>query len=190
MAGADPPIVVEEELFVDEEPIHMFFTQDGELGSQPFTPTASTPSPSTPRGSTPRTSTPRSSTPPTSSPHPSMPINAPSANAEGKKGKKRSRMGMEDEKFQEGMNNWMNSTATNMADMAKSMGFPREVEARRERIPDELAKLDLTIVQQFQLTAIICETDVRVTQFYGIKEENKQGWAQAILDGLIYPSTT
>lgn len=107
-------------------------------------------------------------------------------NASSKRGKKRTRMGGEKSSIEESMKNWMNITLGYMRDIAKSIGYSKELSARRQNVPVELEKLDLTMIEKFKVGAIICQAEERVDIFYGIPDEQKQAWVEAALEGNIY----
>lgn len=154
-------------------------------GSTPHTATPSSP---TPTGSTPDTATPSTFTPTPQPPPRRMQIpmtSTPSANARAKKGKKRTRMG-EEEDVRESLGHWCKESLGYMEKLANSLGYEKELAARRATIPGELEKLDLTLIQKFKLAAIIGDKEERVDQFLNTRDERKQAWAEAVLNGHVY----
>ncbi|KAI8530798.1 hypothetical protein RHMOL_Rhmol11G0087400 [Rhododendron molle] len=153
-----------------------------------------------PLGSTPPLSTPLASTPPVSTPTVSATSNSarrtslptstprtstPPANAGTQRGKKRTRMG-DVGSLATSMEVWLEKSDSHMEKMSDAMGYSNKLSARRSQVPLELEKLDLTDTQRFRLGAIIYGAEDRLDLFYGIKEHQKQAWAEAVLDGIIF----
>ncbi|XP_058204070.1 uncharacterized protein LOC131318382 [Rhododendron vialii] len=138
-------------------------------------------SPTTPRTPLPQTFTPHSSLP-TSTPRASTPQD----NARAKKGRKRTRMGDDEVSMVASMQNWMNVSERHTEKMANSFGYEKELSARHTQVQDELSKLDITLAEKFKLSAVICQEEQRVDNFYGTKPEEKQAYVEAILSGLMY----
>ncbi|GFZ10363.1 hypothetical protein Acr_21g0009620 [Actinidia rufa] len=155
------------------------------------TPTGSTSHTTTPSSPTPTGSTPDAATPSTfmHTPPPrrmQIPITStPPANAGAKKGRKRTRMG-EEEDVRESLGHWCKESLGYMEKLANSLGYEKELAARRATIPGELQKLNLTLIQQFKLAAIIGDKEERVDQFLNTRDETKQAWAEAVLNGHVY----
>ncbi|GFY82667.1 hypothetical protein Acr_02g0009070 [Actinidia rufa] len=97
----------------------------------------------------------------------------------------RTRMG-DDEDVRESLGHWCKESLGYMEKLANSLGYEKELAARRATIPGELEKLDLTLIQQFKLAAIIDDKEERVDQFLNTRDERKQAWAEAVLDGHVY----
>ena len=108
-----------------------------------------------------------------------------SANVGAKKGRKRTKMG-EEEEVHESLGHWCKESLGYMEKLANSLGYEKELAARRATIPGELEKLDLTLIQQFKLAAIIGDKEERVDQFLNTRDERKQAWAEAVLNGHVY----
>ncbi|KAI8525122.1 hypothetical protein RHMOL_Rhmol13G0204500 [Rhododendron molle] len=70
--------------------------------------------------------------------------------------------------------------------MVNCFGYDKELSARRTQVPDELSKLDITLLDKFKLGAVICQEEQRVDNFYGIKPEERQAYVEAILSGVVY----
>ncbi|XP_058222930.1 uncharacterized protein LOC131332650 [Rhododendron vialii] len=145
------------------------------------TPSTSTLTPTRPNSSPP------ASTPPTSTPHRSLPTTTPRptstpANPAPKKGRKRTRMGEEEESFHANMNAFMKDTSSHMGAMVNSVGYERHLSERRQNVQNELGKLNITLTQKFKLSAVICEEEQRVDNFYGCKEEERQEYIEVILN--------
>ncbi|KAI8550052.1 hypothetical protein RHMOL_Rhmol06G0074300 [Rhododendron molle] len=136
--------------------------------------------PTTPTTPIPQTFTPHSSLP-TSTPQTSV----PQPNAGGTK-RKRTRMGDEELSMFASMKNWMDSSDGHMEKMVNCFGYDKELSARRTQVPDELSKLDITLLDKFKLGAVICQEEQRVDNFYGIKPEERQAYVEAILSGVVY----
>ncbi|XP_058200366.1 uncharacterized protein LOC131315241 [Rhododendron vialii] len=143
-------------------------------------------SPATPTTPT----TPTTPIPPTFTPHSSLPTSTPQTsmpqpNAGGTK-RKRTRMGDEELSMLASMQNWMTLSTGYMEKMVNSFGYDKELSARRTQVPDELSKLDITLMEKFKLSAVICQEEQRVDNFYDIKPEERQAYVEAILSGIIY----
>ncbi|KAI8559893.1 hypothetical protein RHMOL_Rhmol04G0211300 [Rhododendron molle] len=82
--------------------------------------------------------------------------------------------------------NWMTLSTGHMEKMVNSFGYDKDLSARRTQVPDKLLKLDITLTEKFKLSAIICQEEQRVDNFYGIKPEERQAYVDAILSGAIY----
>ncbi|XP_058187009.1 uncharacterized protein LOC131303954 [Rhododendron vialii] len=131
------------------------------------------------------------STPPTSTPHRSLPTSTPRptsapTNAAPKKGRKRTRMGEEDESIHASMATFMKDTSSHIGDMVSSIGYEKNLSKRHENVQAKLGKLNITLIQKFKLSACICQEEQRVDNFYGCKEEERQEYVEAILNGEIY----
>ncbi|GFS37529.1 hypothetical protein Acr_00g0052480 [Actinidia rufa] len=145
-----------------------------------------TPSSPTPPGSTPDTATPSTFTHTPPPRRMQIPMTSTlSANAGAKKGRKRTRMG-EEEDVRESLGHWCKESLGYMEKLANSLGYEKELATRRATIPGELEKLDLTLIQQFKLAAIIGDKEERVDQFLNTRDETKQAWAEAVLNGHVY----
>ncbi|KAI8529300.1 hypothetical protein RHMOL_Rhmol12G0214500 [Rhododendron molle] len=136
-------------------------------------------------------STPPASTSPTSTPHRSLPTATPRptsapANPAPKKGRKRTRMGDEEESMHANLNKFLQDSSSHMGEMVNSMAYEKDLSKRREKVQTELGKLNITLIQKFKLSAVICQEEQRVDNFYGCKEEERQEYVEAILNGEIY----
>ncbi|GFS33077.1 hypothetical protein Acr_00g0026220 [Actinidia rufa] len=118
---------------------------------------------STPSGSTPHTATPSSPTPAGSTPDSATPST-----------------------FTPQPPHVCKESLGYMEKLANSLGYEKELAARRATILGELEKLDLTLIQQFKLAAIIGDKEERVNQFLNTRDERKQAWAEAVLNGHVY----
>ena len=92
----------------------------------------------------------------------------------------------EEEDVRESLGHWCKESLGYMEKLANSLGYEKELAARRATISGELEKLDLTLIQQFKLAAIIGDKEERVDQFLNTRDERKQAWAEAVLNGHVY----
>ncbi|GFZ08899.1 hypothetical protein Acr_20g0007070 [Actinidia rufa] len=103
------------------------------------TPTGTTSHMATPSSLTPTSSTLDAATPSTFMPTPSRRMQIPMtntllANAEAKKGRERTRMG-EEEDVRDSLGNWCKESLSYMEKLANSLGYEKELAARRATIP-------------------------------------------------------
>ncbi|KAI8551099.1 hypothetical protein RHMOL_Rhmol06G0158600 [Rhododendron molle] len=84
------------------------------------------------------------------------------------------------------LENWMILSSGHMEKMTNSFGYDKELSARRTQVPDELLKLDITFTEKFKLSAVICQEEQMVDNFYGIKSDERQAYAEAILSGIVF----
>ncbi|KAI8543083.1 hypothetical protein RHMOL_Rhmol08G0190600 [Rhododendron molle] len=102
------------------------------------------------------------SIPPTSTLHRSLPTFTPRetstpANAAPMKGRKRTRMGDEEESRHANMNTFRNDTSSHMGEMVNSVGFERDLSKRRQNVQTELGKLNITLTQKFKLCDVFAK---------------------------------
>ncbi|KAI8550264.1 hypothetical protein RHMOL_Rhmol06G0091200 [Rhododendron molle] len=128
------------------------------------------------------------STPPASTPHRLLPTATPrptSATA-NPASKKRKRIGEEEESLHANMNAFLKDTSSHMGEMVNSVGYERDLSKCQQNVQIELGKLNITLIQKFMLSVVICEEEQRVDNFYKCKEEEMQEHVEAILNGEIY----
>ncbi|XP_058205626.1 uncharacterized protein LOC131319413 [Rhododendron vialii] len=130
--GAEDPVqMAMPDVFCESDDVYM--THFGpEFDGSFFNETPSTPTLTPTRPN----STPLASTPPTSTPHRSLPTATPRptsapTNPAPKKGRKRTRMGEEEESFHANMNAFLNDTSSHMEEMVNSVGYERDLSKRR-----------------------------------------------------------
>ncbi|GFS32816.1 hypothetical protein Acr_00g0024850 [Actinidia rufa] len=100
-------------------------------------------------------------------------------------GRKRTRMG-DVEDVRESLGHWCKESLGYMEKLANSLGYEKELATRHATIPGELEKLNLTLIQQFKLASIIGDKEERVDQFLNTRDERKQAWTEAVLNGDVY----
>lgn len=82
------------------------------------------------------------------------------------------------------MDNWLKMSSGHMEKMVNSFRYDKELSARRTMVQDELSKFDITLMEKFKLSAVICQEEQMVDNFYGMKPEERQLYVEAILSGL------
>ncbi|KAF7146363.1 hypothetical protein RHSIM_Rhsim04G0142600 [Rhododendron simsii] len=68
----------------------------------------------------------------------------------------------------EALGNYLTQSATVMEKIADVIGYDKQLSSRRERVFDELLKLDMDEDDRYIVNAIIVQAEVRVDTFYGI----------------------
>ncbi|KAG5542406.1 hypothetical protein RHGRI_022069 [Rhododendron griersonianum] len=86
----------------------------------------------------------------------------------------------------EALGNYLTQSATVMEKIADAIGYEKQLSSRRERVFDELLKLDMDEDDRYIANAIIVQAEDRVDTFYGIPAERKQRWVELVLAGKFY----
>ncbi|KAI8568890.1 hypothetical protein RHMOL_Rhmol02G0235600 [Rhododendron molle] len=73
-----------------------------------------------------------------------------------------------------------------MEKIADAIGYDKQLSSRRERVFDELLKLDMDEDDRYIVNAIIVHAEDRVHTFYGIPADRKQRWVELVLAGKFY----
>ncbi|KAF7133206.1 hypothetical protein RHSIM_Rhsim09G0193500 [Rhododendron simsii] len=86
----------------------------------------------------------------------------------------------------EALGNYLTQSATVMEKIADAIGYEKQLSSRRERVFDELLKLDMDEDDRYIVNAIIVQAEDRVDTFYGIPAARKQRWVELVLAGKFY----
>ncbi|KAF7153494.1 hypothetical protein RHSIM_Rhsim01G0203500 [Rhododendron simsii] len=86
----------------------------------------------------------------------------------------------------EALGNYLSQSATVMDKIADAIGYDKQLSARRERVFDDLLKLDMDEDDRYIVNAIIVKEEDRVDTFYGIPADRKQRWVELVLAGKFY----
>ncbi|KAI8523678.1 hypothetical protein RHMOL_Rhmol13G0091600 [Rhododendron molle] len=73
-----------------------------------------------------------------------------------------------------------------MEKIADAIGYDKQLSSRREKVFEELLKLDMDEDDRYIVNAIIVQAEDRVDTFYGIPAERKQRWVELVLAGKFY----
>ncbi|KAI8539034.1 hypothetical protein RHMOL_Rhmol09G0150000 [Rhododendron molle] len=71
------------------------------------------------------------------------------------------------------LGNYLTQSASVMEKIADAIGYDKQLSFRRERVFDELLKLDMDEDDRYIVNAIIVQAKDRVDTFYGIPAECK-----------------
>ncbi|KAG5531260.1 hypothetical protein RHGRI_026015 [Rhododendron griersonianum] len=88
------------------------------------------------------------------------------------------------------MENLLAQSNTAFNKIADAVGYEDRLSAKREKVFTELMKLDLEMIDRFALNTMIVSAEENVDIFYGIPENYKQAWVEAVLSGQIKLKTT
>ncbi|XP_058189326.1 uncharacterized protein LOC131306913 [Rhododendron vialii] len=80
----------------------------------------------------------------------------------------------------EALGNYLSQSATVMEKIADAIGYDKQLSSRRERVFDELLKLDMDEDDRYIVNAIIVQAEDRVDTFYGIPANRKQRWVELV----------
>ncbi|KAI8556518.1 hypothetical protein RHMOL_Rhmol05G0259400 [Rhododendron molle] len=86
----------------------------------------------------------------------------------------------------EALGNYLTQSATVMEKIADAIGYDKQLSSRREKVFEELLKLDMDEDDRYIVNAIIVQAEDRVDTFYGIPAERKQRWVELVLAGKFY----
>ncbi|KAE9445283.1 hypothetical protein C3L33_22820, partial [Rhododendron williamsianum] len=70
--------------------------------------------------------------------------------------------------------------------IADAVGYEDRLSAKREKVFTELMKLDLEMIDRFALNTMIVSAEENVDTFYGIPENYKQAWVEAVYGLTVY----
>ncbi|KAG5544481.1 hypothetical protein RHGRI_017037 [Rhododendron griersonianum] len=84
----------------------------------------------------------------------------------------------------------MAQSSTAFLKIADLVGFEDRLAAKKEKVFGELENLNLKLLDMFAAHAIIVSAEENVDTFYGIPENYKQAWVEAVLAGKIKLKTT
>ncbi|KAI8532103.1 hypothetical protein RHMOL_Rhmol11G0187200 [Rhododendron molle] len=68
-----------------------------------------------------------------------------------------------------------------MEKIADAIGYDKQLSSRREKVFEELLKLDMDEDDRYIVNAIIVQAKDRVDTFYGISADRKQRWVELVL---------
>ncbi|KAI8560799.1 hypothetical protein RHMOL_Rhmol04G0283900 [Rhododendron molle] len=86
----------------------------------------------------------------------------------------------------EALGNYLSQSATVMEKIADAIGYDKQLSSRRERVFDELLKIDMDEDDRYIVNAIIVQAEDKVDTFYGIPADRKQRWVELVLAGKFY----
>ncbi|KAI8538775.1 hypothetical protein RHMOL_Rhmol09G0130000 [Rhododendron molle] len=86
----------------------------------------------------------------------------------------------------EALGNYLTQSATVMEKIADAIGYDKQLSSRREKVFDEVLKLDMDEDDRYIVNAIIVQAEDRVDTFYGIPADSKQRWVELVLAGKFY----
>ncbi|KAI8563127.1 hypothetical protein RHMOL_Rhmol03G0088500 [Rhododendron molle] len=86
----------------------------------------------------------------------------------------------------EALGNYLTQSATVMEKIADAIGYDKQLSSRREKVFDELLKLDMDEADRYIVNAIIVQAEDRADTFYGIPADRKQRWVELVLAGKFY----
>ncbi|KAG5512761.1 hypothetical protein RHGRI_038835 [Rhododendron griersonianum] len=116
--------------------------------------------------------------------------NTPATNVVPERPKKKAKVDAQEASLHEAFGNYMAQSSTAFLKIADSVGFEDRLAAKKEKVFGELEKLDLQLLDMFAAHAIIVSTEENVDTFYGIPENYRQAWVEAVLAGQIKLKTT
>ncbi|KAG5512760.1 hypothetical protein RHGRI_038835 [Rhododendron griersonianum] len=123
-------------------------------------------------------------------PTPRTNANTPATNVVPERPKKKAKVDAQEASLHEAFGNYMAQSSTAFLKIADSVGFEDRLAAKKEKVFGELEKLDLQLLDMFAAHAIIVSTEENVDTFYGIPENYRQAWVEAVLAGQIKLKTT
>ncbi|KAI8551052.1 hypothetical protein RHMOL_Rhmol06G0154900 [Rhododendron molle] len=86
----------------------------------------------------------------------------------------------------EQLGNFLSQSTVVFEKIADAVGYEKQLSSRRERVFDELLKLDMDEHDRYTVNAIIVQAEDRMDTFYGIPAERKQRWVELVLAGKFY----
>ncbi|KAI8552201.1 hypothetical protein RHMOL_Rhmol06G0247500 [Rhododendron molle] len=116
--------------------------------------------------------------------------NAPTTNVVPGRPKKKAKMDGSDASIHVAMENLLEKSNTAFNKIADAVAYEDRLSAKREKVFTELMKLDLEMIDRFALNTMIVSAEENVDTFYGIPENYKQAWVEAVLLGQIKLKTT
>ncbi|KAG5554469.1 hypothetical protein RHGRI_012116 [Rhododendron griersonianum] len=116
--------------------------------------------------------------------------NAPTTNVVQGRPKKKAKVDGNEAPISVAMENLLAQSNTAFNKIADAVGYEDRLSAKREKVFTELMKLDLEMIDRFALNTMIVSAEENVDTFYGIPENYKQAWVEAVLSGQIKLKTT
>ncbi|KAG5534981.1 hypothetical protein RHGRI_022925 [Rhododendron griersonianum] len=104
--------------------------------------------------------------------------------------KKKAKVDAKEASLHDAFGNFMEQSSSAFLKIADSVGYEDRLSAKKERVFAELEKLDLQLIDMFSAHAIIVSAEENVDMFYGIPENYRQAWVEAVLAGQIKLKTT
>ncbi|KAF7150926.1 hypothetical protein RHSIM_Rhsim02G0184400 [Rhododendron simsii] len=111
--------------------------------------------------------------------------NAPTCNVVPGRPKKKAKVDASEASIHVAMENLLAQSNTAFNKIADVVGYEDRLSAKREKVFTELMKLDLEMIDRFALNTMIVSAEENVDTFYGIPENYKQAWVEAVLSGQI-----
>ncbi|XP_058209908.1 uncharacterized protein LOC131322564 isoform X2 [Rhododendron vialii] len=123
-------------------------------------------------------------------PTPKTNANTPAMNVVPERPKKKAKVDAKEASIHNAFGDFMAQSSTAFLKIADSIGYEDRLSAKKERVFAELEKLDLQLIDMFSAQAIIVSAEENVDTFYGISENYRQAWVEAVLAGQIKLKTT
>ncbi|KAG5553689.1 hypothetical protein RHGRI_011550 [Rhododendron griersonianum] len=123
-------------------------------------------------------------------PTPRTNVNSPAMNGVPERPKKKAKVDAKEASLHDAFGNFMEQSSSAFLKIADSVGYEDRLSAKKERVFAELEKLDLQLIDMFSAHAIIVSAEENVDTFYGIPENYRQAWVEAVLAGQIKLKTT
>ncbi|KAF7136277.1 hypothetical protein RHSIM_Rhsim08G0085700 [Rhododendron simsii] len=114
----------------------------------------------------------------------------PATNVVLERPKKKAKVDAKEASIHDAIGNYMAQSSTAFLKIADSVGFEDQLAAKKEKVFGELEKLELELLDMFAPHAIIVSAEENVDTFYGIPENYRQAWVEAVLAGKIKLKTT
>ncbi|KAI8534235.1 hypothetical protein RHMOL_Rhmol10G0073800 [Rhododendron molle] len=121
---------------------------------------------------------------------PTSNANAPTSNVVPGRPKKKAKVDTNEASIHVAVENILAQSNTAFNKIADAVGYEDRLSAKREKVFTELMKLDLEMIDRFALNTMIVSAEENVDTFYGIPENYKQAWVEAVLSGQIKLKTT
>ncbi|KAI8524691.1 hypothetical protein RHMOL_Rhmol13G0168000 [Rhododendron molle] len=116
--------------------------------------------------------------------------NTPTSNVVPGRPKKKAKVDANEASIHVAMSNLLGESNTAFNKIADAVGYEDRLSAKREKVFSELMKLDLEMIDRFALNTMIVSAEENVDTFYGIPENYKQAWVEAVLSGQIKLKST
>ncbi|KAI8569468.1 hypothetical protein RHMOL_Rhmol02G0281800 [Rhododendron molle] len=116
--------------------------------------------------------------------------NTPTRNVVPGRPKKKAKVDANEASIHVAMSNLLGESNTAFNKIADAVGYEDRLSAKREKVFNELMKLDLEMIDRFALNTMIISVEENVDTFYGIPENYKQAWVEAVLSGQIKLKST
>ncbi|KAI8539112.1 hypothetical protein RHMOL_Rhmol09G0155700 [Rhododendron molle] len=116
--------------------------------------------------------------------------NTPTSNVVPGRPKKKAKVDANEASMHVAMANLLGESNTAFNKIADAVGYEDRLSAKREKVFTELMKLNLEMIDRFALNTMIVSAEENVDTFYGIPENYKQAWVEAVLSGQIKLKTT